>query len=98
MSIINVSLCLSDLPKDKMKAAEKNGKIYINLVVADRREADNYGNTHTLYVSQTKEEREAKANKTYVGQGKVVDFTPVAATTESVDAMPEAQNFNDLPF
>ena len=29
-----------------------------------------YGETHTLYVSQTKEEREAKDDKKYVGSGK----------------------------
>jgi hypothetical protein len=98
MAIINLSVCLSDLPKEKMKAAGKDSKIYINLVVADRREADAYGNTHTVYVSQTKEEREAKTAKTYVGHGKMVDFTPVAATTESVDAMPVAEDYSDLPF
>lgn len=32
---------------------------------------DNYGNNASIYVQQTKEEREAKAKKVYVGNGKV---------------------------
>jgi len=98
MSIISLSLCLSDLPRESMKKSEKNGKIYINLTVANRREADTYGNTHTVYVSQTKEEREFKVEKKYVGQGRELDFTPVAATPESVAEMPIAEDVAGLPF
>ena len=38
----------------------------INLVVDKRKEEGKYGETHTLYVSQSKEEREAKYDKKYV--------------------------------
>jgi hypothetical protein len=79
MSLINISICLTDLPKDKIKQARKEGKNYINLCVASRKETDTYGNTHTVYVSQTKEEREAKAEKVLVGSGK--EFTPQAVTS-----------------
>ena len=68
-AMINISLCLSDLPKEKIKKAQ-NGKKYINLCIAERKSADKYGNTHTLWVSQTKEEREQNISKTYVGNGK----------------------------
>jgi hypothetical protein len=33
---------------------------------------DNYGNNVSAWVSQTKEQRESKASRTYVGNGKVV--------------------------
>ena len=68
--MITISVCLSDLPKDKITTSEKNGKKYINLVVDARKEAGKYGETHTLYVSQSKEEREAKTAKVYVGSGR----------------------------
>lgn len=95
--IINVSVCLTDLPKDKIKLAE-NGKKYISLTVRDLQNADAYGNTHTLFVSQTKEEREAKANRTYVGRGKEVVFRAATPTIEDVESLPAAENLDDLPF
>jgi hypothetical protein len=33
---------------------------------------DNYGNNVSAWISQTKEQRESKASRTYVGNGKVV--------------------------
>ena len=67
--MITLSICLSDLPKEKIQTAN-NGKKYINLVVDKRKDTDKYGETHTLYVSQSKEEREAKDDKKYVGSGR----------------------------
>ena len=52
--MITLSICLSDLPKEKIQTAN-NGKKYINLVVDKRKEEGKYGETHTLYVSQSKE-------------------------------------------
>ena len=72
--MINISICLSDLPKKKKKK-EKNGKKYINLCIAARRQPDQYGNTHAIWVSQSKEERENKAEKVYVGNGKEYSLT-----------------------
>lgn len=43
-SVINISLKIADLPDSV------DGK-YINLTVAERREPDKYGFTHTVYVN-----------------------------------------------
>lgn len=67
--LINMSICVSDIAKSKIKQAE-NGKKYMNITVAKRREADSYGNTHTVFMSQSKEEREAKTDRVYIGIGK----------------------------
>ena len=83
--LINISICLSDLPKESITTFEKNGKKYINLVVDEKREPDQYGKTHSVYVSQTKEEREAKTPKAYVGHGKAVNFN---ANGQSGTSMP----------
>ena len=95
MSLINISICVSDIPKDKIKQAG-NGKKYLNLVCASRKEVSQYGDTHTVYVSQTKEEREAGAQTIYIGSGK--EYAPQPITTESVENMPPAQETDDLPF
>ena len=94
MSLINISLCLSDLPKDKIKQAT-NGKKYMNLVCVSRKEVGLYGETHTVYVSQTKEEREKKLQPSYVGSGKE---HPQVVTTEIIEDMPPATNNDGLPF
>ena len=95
-----ISICLSDIPKELMRKAD-NGKSYINLVVDKRREPDKFGNTHTVYINQTKEEREAKMDKIYVGNGKEYLFnqtsnnTPVTTTQLLKSASDDG---DDLPF
>lgn len=91
------SICLSDIPREKIKAAA-NGKKYLNICIAERREADQYGNTHTIYVSQEKEERAARAEKKYIGSGRAYNPQPVAATPEAVSQLPPADDVDDLPF
>jgi hypothetical protein len=95
MSLINISVCLTDLPKDKIKTAN-NGKKYINLCLADRKETGQYGETHALFVSQTKEEREARKDVVYVGSG--VEYNPKPVTAQDIDNAPVSDNIDDLPF
>jgi hypothetical protein len=56
---VNIDICLSDLPKDWIKKSEKNGKSYIKLTVSKRKEADKYGNSHTVIVNTFKPEKQA---------------------------------------
>lgn len=99
MALINCSICLSDIPKDKIKIFDKNGKKYLSIVVADLRSEDAYGNTHSVYISQTKEEREAKANRVYIGHGKAVNFDrPPQLGVDAVAELPVAVEVDDLPF
>jgi len=68
-----ISVCLTDIPKENITKAN-NGKSYVSLVVDKKKETDAYGNTHTVYISQTKEERQRKEKKTFVGNGKEFNF------------------------
>jgi len=65
--LVSVSLDLSKIDKAKVK----DGK-YVNMVVSLNNDTNQYGQNASIFHSQTKEEREAKANKVYVGNGKVV--------------------------
>ena len=67
--MIKVSMCLSDLPKEKITEG-KYGKKYINLILDKRKNEGKFGETHTLYVAQTEEERKEKTDKVYCGSGK----------------------------
>lgn len=97
--VISVSICLSDLPKDKIKKAS-NGKLYIGISVREKKEVDQYGNDATAYVTHTKEEKEAakasntKLEKQYVGNGKIFIFSE-GGVPEATDS---EKDLDDLPF
>ena len=90
MSIINLSINLDKIDKTKIIAGKK-GK-YLNLTVGANRDGeDQYGNTHYIFQSQSKEEREGGADKNYLGNGKEFVFdipTPAPATSSSDDDLP----------
>ncbi len=65
--IISISINLDKVDKSKLV----QGK-YLNLTVLEDDKADQYGNDCKVIHQQTKEERTAKANKVYVGNGKVI--------------------------
>lgn len=94
---INVSICVSDIPRDRIKQGN-NGKKYINVCVSTLREPDVYENTHCVFMQQTKEERASKANRIFIGKGKAVNFAPNPITPKSVKQMPPADEVDDLPF
>jgi hypothetical protein len=48
--LVNISVCLSDLPKDKI--FEYNDKKYIKLTVAAKKEVDKYGKSHTVFIDE----------------------------------------------
>ena len=95
--LINVSLCVSDIPRDKIFVAE-NGKKYISICVSELRQPDQYENTHCVFIRQSKEERERKDARTYVGHGKSVIFRPVEPSRIKSPICPVADNTKDLPF
>ena len=55
----------------KIGIKDRNGK-YKNYMISVSDELDQYGNNVAMYVEQSKEEREAKVKRTYVGNGRVV--------------------------
>jgi len=78
--LISVSLDLSKIDKTKVK----DGK-YLNAVVAIGDETNQYGQNASMYISQSKEEREAKEARTYIGNGKVVWNDGSIVTAERVE-------------
>ena len=98
-ALINFSLNVAKLPKEKFIAG-KDGAVYVNLTMSVNDET-RYGNNTGIYVSQTQEEREAKKQKTYLGNGKVVwnNGTIVNAEREATPELEASpQEAADLPF
>jgi len=66
--IVNISIDLNKLDKSKVVAG-KNGARYYNLSLVINDTANDWGKNVQITEPQTKEERQAKAKKTYVGAG-----------------------------
>lgn len=77
----------------------QDGK-FKNYTVSISDEVDQYGNNVAMFVRQTKEEREAKEKRTYVGNGKVVwtDGTIKKAGRIDEPVKAEANIDETLPF
>jgi hypothetical protein len=73
---------------------------YKNYTVSISDETDQYGNNVAMFVRQTKEERESKAKRTYVGNGKVMwtDGTINKADKKDPPVKKEEIVNDDLPF
>lgn len=70
-------------------------KHYASLVVDKRKEKDQYENTHTVSLSQSKEQRAEKAKKQYVGNGKEYSFEK----KEYLNSVNQQESEDsDLPF
>ena len=101
-SIIKTSINLNEIPKDKIYIGKK-GK-YLPITITLNNEPDQFGNQGPVIVEQTKEERDAKAAKTYLGNVKVVwtdgnnvDTAP-RDNNNSAPAPAPAAAEEDLPF
>ena len=69
-SIIATSIDLTKIPKDKIINGKKGKYLPITITLND--ELDQFGNNGPVVVQQTKEERDAKTEKVYLGNVKVV--------------------------
>ena len=97
-TLIVGSIRVDKLPKEKFIKG-KDGAVYYNLTISVGDET-RFGNNVAFMDSQTKEEREAKVAKTYLGNGKVVwtDGNVKLAEREEAAAKVEASPDTDLPF
>ena len=106
-SIIATSIDLTKIPKDKIIEGKKGKYLPITITLND--ETDQFGNQGPVVVQQTKEERDAKTAKTYLGNVKVVwtNGDNVAVAPRQDQAAPAAQpvaqaaateQVDDLPF
>ena len=91
----SLSICLSDIPKDKILKHE-NGKLYLNLSTYDLDEPDQYKNDFNVSVQLTKEEIERKkagekVDRVFLGNGRIwQDVVKIHPASED--------DTHDLPF
>ena len=94
-ALINLSINLDSLPKEKFVKGKKG--TYYNFTVSVNDDTNTYGQNASVFDSQSKEQREAKEPKKYIGNGVVIwtDGTCVKAVRQE-----EAQAVasDDMPF
>ena len=99
--IIKASINLNAIDKSKIIEGKKGKYLPITITVND--EPDQFGNQGPVTMDQTKEEREAKTPKQYLGNVKVVWTNGTNVDAAPRDNMPPAPakaevSDNDLPF
>ncbi len=102
-SILKTSINLNAIPKDKIINGKK-GK-YLPITISLNDDLDQFGNQGPVCVDQTKEERDAKEAKTYLGNVKVVwtngeNVEPAPRDTAPAPPKqaPVPDEVEDLPF
>jgi hypothetical protein len=100
--LISASIDVSKISKDKLiKGAKGN---YLNITISINDEVDQYGNQVGIYESQSKDERDAKDKKNYLGNGKIAWTSDGGSTAQPAPAKtaptpaPKVEEGDDLPF
>lgn len=104
--ILNISIDLNKINKNKIQTHDKNGNPfkngakYYNLQIFVNDDIDQYGNNVGVCDTQTKEQREAKEKKVYLGNGKRIWSS--AAKTGTAYTPPKEEkkevDLDNLPF
>jgi single-stranded DNA-binding protein len=90
------------IPHPSVYIGEKGA--YLDCDLTERKEKDRFENTHNIAMVQSKEDRQAKAPKVYIGNGKTLTFgdsqpqpqrqaTPPVKDDKWID-----DNTDDIPF
>ncbi len=102
-SIIRASINLTNVDKSKIIKGKK-GK-YLPITVTLNDEVDQFGNNGPIIIAQSKEEREAKEAKTYLGNvqvvwtnGNNVEVAPRDNQSQSRQPQVKKEVESDLPF
>lgn len=92
--LISASINLSKIDKSKITVS-KNGDSYYNITISVNDNPNDYGQDVSIYDSQSKEQREAKEPKKFLGNGKTFWNGEQKQVTQT--SAPSQQQ-SDLPF
>tara|TARA_Y100000114_G_scaffold154731_1_gene177365 strand:+ start:2261 stop:2545 length:285 start_codon:yes stop_codon:yes gene_type:complete len=92
-STLSVSIDVKKIDKSKLYKGQ-----YLNLTVGVRDSINDYDQNVSLWYSQTKEERESKLDKKFIGNGKVVWTDNVIKTSQDIKSNLEPEVTSELEF
>lgn len=92
--LVNIGIDVTKIPRSEIK----NGK-WLNLDIWINDEEDQYGNHASVSVQQTKEQRDAKAKKVYIGNGKKkFGWDDAPAPAKASVAAADDDDGGEIPF
>ena len=95
--LISLSIDVTKITKSKIK----DGK-WLNLTISVNTEPNEWGKNVSIYEEQSKEERESKEKKNYLGSGKVVwsdgREPMVVSSSDTPMSTKKKVDTDDLPF
>lgn len=91
---LNGGINLSKIPKEAI-TTDKNGNKWLNITVWLNETPDQYGNSGSVQINQTKEQRDAKAPKVYIGNLKAPEKKQEQVF---VSGSTEPRDMESLPF
>jgi hypothetical protein len=95
--LVSVSIDVTKITKSKLK----DGK-YLNFTVALNNETNEWGKNASVWEEQSKEEREAKDKKNYLGSGKVAwsdgQLVEPPAKTDTSKPSKKKEDLDELLF
>ena len=95
--MISLKIDVTKINKKRLYVGRKG--TYLDLMIMVNDEPDRFGNTVKCWEEQTREEREAKAARNFLGNGKVVwsdaGAEHVQPSPEDAAAVPDEE---DIPF
>lgn len=100
MSTLSTIWIKAETLKILLSTVEKKGEKGVSLTISQGDKLDNYGQNVSAWVSQTKEQKDAKKERFFVANGKVVwseGITPVAPK-QAQSNTPAPEEELDLPF
>ena len=103
MANFYLDICLSDIPKERIKTAS-NGKKYLKAIINPRREPDSDGYDHYIAAFVPKDERNEGEGPAFIGRAQ--DKNAQQARREQfygngqqrAQAAPAQEETDDLPF
>jgi hypothetical protein len=96
-ALINLSLRVDKLPKEKFVQG-KDGAVYYNFTIGVNDDSNQWGQNVSATDSQTKEERDAKKPKSYLGNGNVVWTDGNIKLADKKVEVTAKEIESDLPF
>lgn len=70
--IAKANLKISDIPEEKIYTSDKTGHKYLPVTIVINDELNQFGRQGPVFIEQTKDERENKVPKKYLGDVTVV--------------------------
>jgi len=87
-----------------LKTIEAKGEKGVSIDISINETSNDYGQNLSAYISQTKEQREAKTPRYYVGNGKcfwtdgVIKIAEKKAEVHTAVPIPQSPATDDVPF